>query len=1516
MKKSIISKFFDGLFDKIICCFLSKKRVSKLKFNERNANDFLTSLQSYFWRQSHIFTLMLGVVLTMGYTANSQNIKGIVPVQYPKSGSGVDGDAWAHEPIGTNFVNIGDLFDLTHTDINGHGLIDVTPGPSAGNVFYKPSAPQNPPVAQSVPVTYQIKDNYTGDFTIFTASNKINDNPKTYTWGAGSSPNKNEIQNCGVHFSYGDPNIYGGVTDASGNFISPTPAPGIKGVATDLWCLFAGDRQTINGSSYIDFEFLQESLTITGATFGPVDPKTGVAAINGGSGTFLTGAPDSTGGRTVGDVLITIEFTQGGGEATVVIRTWQQVGAGFEYVVVPNTSFPGSIFCTNNNVTTTVPFDVYGTDPGTYLPNQWAEGAINLTQVFRFFEKPCFNISSLFIRTRSSGSSSQSELKDFPGAPIQLNLSFQPDAPVTVSASRCGSGVVELSASGCADGTLKWFDAAVDGNQVATGTSFSPNIFQTTSYWVSCTSVTGCEGPRTQVTGTVITVNPGTIAGSQTLCTPFNPAAFTSTTPGTGNGTITYQWQMSINGCEGTWSDIVGATSETYDAPAVAVVTNFRRVATSTLNGVACPANSNCLTVTPNAINPGTIAGSQTLCTPFDPDTFTSSTPGSGGGAITYQWQISTTSNSAGFTDIVGATAATYNAPAVVVITWYRRVATSTLNAVPCSDNSNVLVVTPNSIAPGTVTGNQNICSGGNPAVFASTTPGSTTGGGAISYQWQSGLGTCATATFTNIVGATSATYDVPDGLAATTSYQRIATSTLNGVSCSATSNCITVTVINVNPGTIAGNQTICSGDNPAAFTETVPASGSNLTYQWQRGIGTCATATFTNIPGATSVTYDPPIGLTVTTSYRRVVNSTDADCPAISNCLTVTVNDISPGSIAGNQTLCSPFDPAAFTSVIATGSGVITYQWQVSTTGCTGTWSNIGGANLATYDAPIVSVVTNFRRVATSTLNGVPCSANSNCLTVTPNAVNPGEITGSQTLCAPFDPTAFTSTAPGSGNGVVTYQWQMSTTGCEGTWSNIPGTTSDTFDAAAVSVITNFRRVTTSTLNDAPCSVNSNCLTVTPNAVNPGSISGDQKVCIGDDVAAFTSTTPGSGSGIITYQWQSNTAGCGAAFSNIEGATLATYDPGVATVTTYYRRVTTSTVNGVPCYDYSNCLTVTAESCAKALCTYTQGYYGNPGGMSCAPDLDGGFDKFTTLALIERALASYGGTMTIGLTGFSVIITNTLTDRNAVIDVLPGGGSSYVLSSGNFPISALPNSYLKNGRINNTLLAQTITLGLNIGINGALGDFKLQGGILVTAAPEGGCGSDISKVRQCIYDQFGNLVNVINDYQYHSISASVVAAIEGEKTVQGLFELANKALGGGTVSASLTEIASAVDKINNAFDGCRIFIGYDVPRCPATTLLNTSIEASKTELVGFDAYPVPFKDQLTVKYNFDYASDVKIDVIDAQGVSILSKTDNNSYLNKEVTLNLNTKKGQEQVYIVKLTTNRGSSVKKVMSSK
>ena len=58
----------------------------------------------------------------------------------------------------------------------------------------------------------------------------------------------------------------------------------------------------------------------------------------------------------------------------------------------------------------------------------------------------------------------------------------KPAGPTITSAQRCGSGVIDLSASG--SGSLDWYDAATNGNKVNTGTSYSPNLTSTTTFYV------------------------------------------------------------------------------------------------------------------------------------------------------------------------------------------------------------------------------------------------------------------------------------------------------------------------------------------------------------------------------------------------------------------------------------------------------------------------------------------------------------------------------------------------------------------------------------------------------------------------------------------------------------------------------------------------------------------------------------------------------------------------------------------------------------------------------------------------------------------------------------------------------------------------------------------------------------------------------------------------------------------------------------------------------------------------
>jgi hypothetical protein len=434
-----------------------------------------------------------------------------------------------------------------------------------------------------------------------------------------------------------------------------------------------------------------------------------------------------------------------------------------------------------------------------------------------------------------------------------------------------------------------------------------------------------------------------------------------------------------------------------------------------------------------------------------------------------------------------------------------------------------------------------------------------------------------------------------------------------------------------------------------------------------------------------------------------------------------------------------------------------------------------------------------------------------------------------------------------------------------------------------------------------APCVDDSSIATVNINPQPIALVLTGSTICASDlGTGTVSSTTSQLG---VSYQLRIGTTNVQ---SPKEGTGSALSWTGLNAGTNY--NVVSTGAAPTNCPGSSNIVEVATEICAKALCTYTQGYYGNEGGMSCAEG-----NPFTTKGLIANALSAYPDqTMQIGSNGRLVLVSNTDADIKGILDVLPGGGASKVLDLGSPHISGLPNTYLKKGVINNTLLAQTITLGLNLGINGALGNFVLKGSELATAAAEGGCGSDIPKTRVCNYDSYGNLTSVTNDYQYYAIDPDVVAAIEGDKTIQGLFNLANKALGGGNTGVSLTKIADVVDKINNAFDGCRIFIGYDVSRCSKT---NDSFTTSTAELASFDAYPVPFKNQLTIRYNFEYQTDVTVEVFTLLGVLVGSHRDADSYLGKEATLNFN-EIGQEQVYIVKVTTNRGSSSKKVISSK
>lgn len=148
-----------------------------------------------------------------------------------------------------------------------------------------------------------------------------------------------------------------------------------------------------------------------------------------------------------------------------------------------------------------------------------------------------------------------------------------------------------------------------------------------------------------------------------------------------------------------------------------------------------------------------------------------------------------------------------------------------------------------------------------------------------------------------------------------------------------------------ISGGVVAGNQTICTGGDPSAFTSTSAANPSHpsFTYQWQQDIG--CTGSFVDIVGAVNATYDAPAGIVQSICYRRAVLT--ACGTFYSNAITVTVEPPSSdpsGANASQTTVCNGQSTTLSISGGTLGTGA-QYVWYEN--GC-GSGTSIGnGASL-----------------------------------------------------------------------------------------------------------------------------------------------------------------------------------------------------------------------------------------------------------------------------------------------------------------------------------------------------------------------------------------------------------------------------------------------------------------------------------------------------------------------------------------------------------------------------------------
>ncbi len=246
----------------------------------------------------------------------------------------------------------------------------------------------------------------------------------------------------------------------------------------------------------------------------------------------------------------------------------------------------------------------------------------------------------------------------------------------------------------------------------------------------------------------------------------------------------------------------------------------------------------------------------------------------------------------------------------------------------------------------------ETICDGGDPGIIGNATAASG-GDGNITYKWQ--------ANGSDIAGANGPTFNPPAGVFGTTVYTRFAKDGTCNTTFTQSAGSWTVVLY---PSFTAGEinstgEQICTGGDPATIGSATAASGGdgNITYKWQ--------ANGVDIASSNSATYNPPAGLTVTTTYTRFAK--DGTCnPGFTQSTgswTVTVNPVPvSGTLTKTPDQAVVCEETNVSAILTAGSGgvagtttdVLQYRYNG------GTWYNYtSGSDLSTTGKSKVEIQT-----------------------------------------------------------------------------------------------------------------------------------------------------------------------------------------------------------------------------------------------------------------------------------------------------------------------------------------------------------------------------------------------------------------------------------------------------------------------------------------------------------------------------------------------------------------------------
>ena len=531
-----------------------------------------------------------------------------------------------------------------------------------------------------------------------------------------------------------------------------------------------------------------------------------------------------------------------------------------------------------------------------------------------------------------------------------------------------------------------------------------------------------------------------TISNQPTDQNPMAPAAATFTVAAStlDTATIAYQWEKSEDGDGINFTSIGGATgasyvtgATTYDADygdyyrcvlsaqgaSNVISTSARNLVQRTINITSQPTNTT-----------GAVGGTRSFGV-------AATTSDSDPGDITFQWQVSITGG-ASWSNVstgTGGTTATYTTETLTTTQdeYQYRCLLSAPGATTIPSNAATLQVetvtvvvtnqpTPqsvneNSTATFTTLGDTTMSPVGGNAASSSfdteqfDTPAGGGGGGfegfsdhspSVTYQWEKSDD--AGANWNPIGGATSASYTTAATVYATDNddqYRCVISAV--GAALDATTNAVALTVLRTFSITAQPSNPTANEGATASFSVSTSSSSGTPTYQWERSDDNGSN--YSPVGGATNASYTTPTLVHANDDddrYRCVVSLVGSVADITSDHGLLTVLRVISISQQPVDTSVIEGQTATFSITAAITSDSIGYQWQKSTDSG-GNWTNINGANTASYTTPATSFPTSpseqFRCVLS---NAEATTVTSNSVTLT---VNESEFVSGPSTVTPF---------------------------------------------------------------------------------------------------------------------------------------------------------------------------------------------------------------------------------------------------------------------------------------------------------------------------------------------------------------------------------------------------------------------------------------------------------------------------------------------------------------------------------